>query len=246
MENFKKLFQGKKGKFFIAAFAIVAILGFLAWRRSRSTVNTAVVDGYTPLATTATTSGGSASAQTPDITRSDVVGMFSDYNTAVTDALKKQSDQNKSLSEAVNTSLAYQQSGFNSVFSGLQGSLGELTSKVNAGLLANANDKMQTATQSPTYSDSVTGYGGFNPPVPAVGVPSNVVPFPSIGLGKGGIDYNTASTADKKKIQDNEDRLQQDPGYRESERIRTDQVIKNRQAAGEDTTAQEAYKKKLG
>lgn len=247
MENMKKLFQGKKGKFFIAAIAIVAILGFFAWRRKSAAAVTPVVADAVPnptTDTTASTTGSAGSPATPDINRADVVGMFADYNTVVQDAISKQTDQNKALAEAFNTSLAYQQSGFNQTFAGIQSGLGDLTAKVNAGLLSNATDKLASATQTPTYSDTVTGHGGTNPTLPAVVVPSNVVPFAP--LGNGGVDYNTASAVEKQKIQDNEARLKTDTSFVASERARTDQVIKNREAAGLDTSAQEAYKKKLG
>lgn len=255
MEGLKKLFQGKKGKFFIAAIIVVAILGFIAMRKKASTATTSVIDGYATNPTTPSTSttGGSAGSATPDVTRADVVGLLSDYNTVVQDALKKQTDQNKSLSDSVNTALAYQQSGFNQTFAGIQSGLGTLSSKVNEGLLANAQMKLQGASQLPTYDDSA--YGGFNQPAAAVGVTatstaaavkSNVVDL--FGTGKGGIDYNakTTTTEQKQAIQTNEARLQSDPAFRESEKVRAAGVIKNLKDQGKDTSTQESYLKKLG
>jgi hypothetical protein len=68
-----------------------------------------------------------------------------------------------------------------------------------------------------------------------------VLPFPSVGLGNGGANYNTSSPAVQAQIASNEQRLQSDPAYVLSEKERAYDVVKNRQAVSEDTGAQISY-----
>lgn len=229
MGHIKKLFQGNKGKFVIAAIVIVAILGLYMWRKN-SGGNTPVVEtdyaAYTP--NTDAKNGASAGNNTPDITREDVVGMFQDYNTVVQDAIKEQSEQTKIVAESFKNELSYQQSGFNQTFIGIISGLGALTEKVNEGLLSHAWSKLETASQKPVYDE-----------------PSNVVPMTNPKYGLGGINYNTATKEQKTQLEKNEKRLETDSSYRESELARAKKVQQDRGMAGLDTSAQDAYIKKL-
>ncbi|MBA9088717.1 hypothetical protein FHR92_005235, partial [Fontibacillus solani] len=60
-------------------------------------------------------------------------------------------------------------------------------------------------------------------------------------LGRGGVNYNTADTATRKKITQNQAGIASDDAYRQSEIQRALQVIANREAAGQDTSAQQKY-----
>ncbi len=61
----------------------------------------------------------------------------------------------------------------------------------------------------------------------------------------GGADYNTSSLAVQQKMVDDAARLKTDNAFRLSEIDRANQVIKDKKAKGEDTTAQTNYLKKL-
>lgn len=60
-------------------------------------------------------------------------------------------------------------------------------------------------------------------------------------LGNGGGDYNTADSALKKKIAQNQLNIKSNPNFVQSEVQRTLQVIQNRQNQGMDTSAQQKY-----
>lgn len=57
----------------------------------------------------------------------------------------------------------------------------------------------------------------------------------------GGIDYNTADAAAKKRLVDSRLKLSTDAGYKQSETARALQAIKDREASGLDTSAQQKY-----
>jgi len=60
-------------------------------------------------------------------------------------------------------------------------------------------------------------------------------------LGNGGADYNTAEAELKKKIAQNQLNISTNKNFAESETARALKVIQERQAAGQDTTAQQKY-----
>lgn len=60
-------------------------------------------------------------------------------------------------------------------------------------------------------------------------------------LGNGGADYNTAEAALKRKIAQNQLNIATNKDYGQSETTRALQVIKDRQDAGQDTSAQQKY-----
>lgn len=60
-------------------------------------------------------------------------------------------------------------------------------------------------------------------------------------IGNGGVDYNTADTALKKQIAQNQSRIAGDANYKQNEIQRALQVIAQRQAQGLDTTDQQKY-----
>lgn len=66
------------------------------------------------------------------------------------------------------------------------------------------------------------------------------VPKPS-PYGNGGVNYNTAETEMKKKMAQNQVKINQNQGYVQNETARALQVIKNREAQGMDTSAQQKY-----
>lgn len=63
----------------------------------------------------------------------------------------------------------------------------------------------------------------------------------SPNLGNGGADYNTAESELKKKIAQNQINIATNKGHVQSETARALQVIKERGAAGQDTSAQQKY-----
>jgi hypothetical protein len=60
-------------------------------------------------------------------------------------------------------------------------------------------------------------------------------------LGNGVVDYNTAAAEAKKKLVQNQLKINNDPGYVASEQQRALQVIAQRQAQGLDTSGQQKY-----
>lgn len=66
-----------------------------------------------------------------------------------------------------------------------------------------------------------------------------------MAIGKGGIDYGKADKKKRKQIQKNESRIRQDYDYVQSEIDRAQNVIKERQERGLDTSAQDKYLNKL-
>ncbi len=60
-------------------------------------------------------------------------------------------------------------------------------------------------------------------------------------IGYGGVDYNAADAELKKRIAQNQAKLNNDDAYKQSETQRALQVIAQRQASGQDTTAQQKY-----
>lgn len=60
-------------------------------------------------------------------------------------------------------------------------------------------------------------------------------------IGYGGADYNTADAELKRRIAQNQSNIANNSAYRDSETQRALQVIAQRQAAGQDTSAQEKY-----
>lgn len=60
-------------------------------------------------------------------------------------------------------------------------------------------------------------------------------------IGNGGANYNTADGELRKKLVQNQMNIKNDPSYGQSEIARTLQVIKDRQAAGQDVSAQQKY-----
>lgn len=60
-------------------------------------------------------------------------------------------------------------------------------------------------------------------------------------LGNGVVDYNTAAAEAKKKLVQNQLKINNDPGYVASEQQRALQVIAQRQAAGQDVSGQQKY-----
>ncbi|WP_339259606.1 hypothetical protein MKZ12_07330 [Paenibacillus sp. FSL R5-0713] len=61
------------------------------------------------------------------------------------------------------------------------------------------------------------------------------------GMGNGGANYNTGDQAMKLQIAQNQAKIGTDAGYRDNEISRALQVIQNRQAQGQDTSAQQKY-----
>lgn len=61
------------------------------------------------------------------------------------------------------------------------------------------------------------------------------------GMGNGGANYNTGDQAMKLQIAQNQAKIGSDAGYKGNEISRALQVIQNRQAQGQDTTAQQKY-----
>ena len=245
MEGLKKLFQGKKGKFFMVALGVVAILGlFMMKRKQTSTEGAATVASY-PLAVDPNSSGsggsGSGGTSAGGVTADDVVGLLKSYSATVDQQLQKQQDQNNALYSAFSGALAGQQSGFNQQFSGLQGNVEKLTQQVNAGLLKNAQTVSTTYYQQPTYDhEDHTVYNSYNPSSDNAAISTS-----SPQYGYGGADYNNTTADVRKSIEINEQKLATDRSFVESEKIRTEQVIANRQAAGQDISEQVAYREKL-
>lgn len=60
-------------------------------------------------------------------------------------------------------------------------------------------------------------------------------------IGYGGADYNTADAELKRRIAQNQSNIANNSAYRDSETQRALQVIAQRQAAGQDTSAQQKY-----
>lgn len=69
-------------------------------------------------------------------------------------------------------------------------------------------------------------------------VPPTPKPSP---YGNGGVNYNTADTEMKKKLAQSQIKINQNPSYVQNETSRALQVIKNREAQGMDTSAQQKY-----
>jgi hypothetical protein len=82
------------------------------------------------------------------------------------------------------------------------------------------------------YNTGINPNGGYNSTVGAI-------------FGNGGINYNTASQADKTAIEQNQEKLKNDKDFLASEMVRTDNVIINRNTAGLDTSAQVKYRDQL-
>ncbi|WP_433748203.1 hypothetical protein [Paenibacillus amylolyticus] len=61
------------------------------------------------------------------------------------------------------------------------------------------------------------------------------------GMGNGGANYNTGDQAMKLQIAQNQAKIGTDAGYKDNEISRALQVIQNRQAQGQDTSAQQKY-----
>ena len=148
--------------------------------------------------------------------------------------------------------LAHQQSGFADTFSGLQGQISGISSQVNNQLLSKAQSivasdphpqqvEQHTSggainTISYDYTDN-TVYDNSNPSA-FNAVHSTVSPT----YGFGGADYNNSSPDVQQSIVENENRLSSDSSFVQSEQARTEQVIANREAAGQDTTEQVSYR----
>lgn len=245
MEGFKEMLKGKKGKFFLIALGVVAVLGlYMMNRKKNNTSGTATVTSY-PLAVDPNKSGsggsGSGGTSAGGVTANDVVSLLKSYSTTVDAQIKKQQDQNQSLSGAFNGALAGQQSGFNQQFAGLQGNIADLTKQLNDGLQKSATSTMSTSYQQPTYDhEDHTVYSSSNPSAINAATTSS-----SPQYGYGGGNYNTGSEAVRTSIAANEHRLATDSKFVESEKVRTEQVIQNRQSAGLDTSEQVAYRDKL-
>ncbi|WP_059049988.1 hypothetical protein [Paenibacillus senegalimassiliensis] len=60
-------------------------------------------------------------------------------------------------------------------------------------------------------------------------------------LGRGGANYNTANTSTRRQIEQNQSRISSDDDYRQAEIQRALRTIASREAAGEDTSAQQKY-----
>jgi hypothetical protein len=61
------------------------------------------------------------------------------------------------------------------------------------------------------------------------------------GMGNGGANYNTGDQAMKLQIAQNQAKIGSDAGFKDNEISRALQVIQNRQAQGQDTSAQQKY-----
>lgn len=60
-------------------------------------------------------------------------------------------------------------------------------------------------------------------------------------LGRGGANYNTANTSTRRQIEQNQSRISSDDDYRQAEIQRALRTIAAREAAGQDTSAQQKY-----
>lgn len=116
--------------------------------------------------------------------------------------------------------------------------LSGLEAELHSGLLANANTNLENSTvgaiiDNTDYSPTNSYQGDTNPNT------RTAEAMPTFGYG--GVDYNKASTEQKKDMQANAAKLSSDPVYKASETDRTKQVIADRKAMGLDTTLQEKY-----
>lgn len=88
-----------------------------------------------------------------------------------------------------------------------------------------------------TLANPATAVQGMVTPKPTPTVSTLTTP----GTGNGGANYNTGDQAMKLQIAQNQARISGDAGYKDNEISRALQVIQNRQAQGQDTSAQQKY-----
>ncbi|MGF6352492.1 hypothetical protein ABIE27_000388 [Paenibacillus sp. 4624] len=91
--------------------------------------------------------------------------------------------------------------------------------------------------KQPTLAAPVSAVQGMVAPKPTPSLSTLATP----GMGNGGANYNTGDQAMKLQIAQNQARIGSDTGFRDNEVSRALQVIKNRQAQGQDTSAQQKY-----
>lgn len=99
-----------------------------------------------------------------------------------------------------------------------------------------------------TIGSTNVSTGAYAPPAPAPApapAPSPVANNAPV-YGYGGANYNTSDAATRQTISQNEQRLNSDPAFVQSEIQRALQVINSRNQAGMDTSEQMAYLQRLG
>lgn len=161
-DKLKAMFQGKKGKWFLIAAGVVAVLGFIAMRRG-SGGGSAQLSEYPEYQ--GNTGGGSAEGGVSEQEVADLVGGLSrDFGAAI----KQQQDQNAKTVNDFNSALASTQNAFSQMFSsyGAQqtAQYDTFTRSVNDSLLSSAQEKVSGGYQSPIVDDT----GGSSPAAPVV------------------------------------------------------------------------------
>lgn len=263
----KQLFQGKQGKWFLAAFGVVLVLGVYFWKKNSSGGSTAELTSY-PTYQGNTSSGGS-STPSDGVSMSEVNNLVGSMSRDFGTALKDQQEQNRKMSEQFASSLANTQSSFSQMFSaaysqnqqtkeqltGLVGTIGGIESKigglesgmnqykaeVNNKLLATATASMASSYQAPLIDHTDTHVYSSSETYTGNAAVQNTQP----NYGYGGGDYSRMDEAGRRAMEANEQKLASDKQYVSSEQKRADQVIAERKKAGLDTREQEEYKDKL-
>lgn len=241
MDKLKGLFKDpKKRNIMLIGITVVAVLALFALSRRQSGAADAGMVGY---ASYPESTGGSGGGNSSDSDAAEAVSALSRDFAA---AIKKQQEDAQKSADAYNQKLTDIQTGFYGALAGLrndiygtlsvfQNDLSGLHESVNAGLLARAQSS----------SSSYYAYEAPEQYTPVSASTQKPATDTEKIFGVGGADYNKLDAAGKKQMEANEKRIQTDAGYRESEKARTLQVIKNREAAGLDTKAQIDYLNKL-
>lgn len=150
-------------------------------------------------------------------------GLYSDLNKQ----LEAQSKSNQETAAQFASSLASTQTAFVQMFGSLQGQILDTNATIQKNMLDYAEQE----------NTLFSGFVSFEP-VDAKDGQTNR--FEKV-FGFGGIDYDTSTAEQKQRIGQHEERLKTDSGFVKSEIERAKAVIKNREAAGLDTSEQQKY-----
>ncbi len=238
MDKLKELFSGTKGKVMIGAIVLVVVIAlYMRSKKAAQPSNEMVLPTYP----TAKLPDG----QTPSDTSSnqDIQNMVGSLYQDLGKQLEAQSENQQKTAEQFAASLSSTQTAFSQMFGALSTQVTAQYSNVNAAIqkdmLAHAEKEADTFNgfiYHDTHHEQTVQYEAYEP-APAYAHDDQTAYQKVFGVGAG--DGN--DPAIKKQWAANEARLKSDAGYRKSEVERAKAVIKNREAAGLDTSEQQKY-----